>query len=53
MLNKLILDYIDHHAPLKRIKFTRPLAAWMKQLDIIELQKQRAKYTKQRKLDKF
>ena len=53
MLNKLILDCIDRHASLKRTKFTRPLAAWMKQLDIIELQKQRDKYTKQRKLETF
>ena len=53
MLNKLILDCIGRHASLKRTKFTRPLAAWMKQLDIIELQKQRDKYTKQRKLETF
>ena len=39
MLNKLILDCIGRHASLKRTKFTRPLAAWMKQLDIIELPK--------------
>ena len=39
VLNKLILDCIDRHAPLKRTKFTRPPASWMKQLDIIELQK--------------
>ena len=44
MLNTLILDCIDRHAPLKRTKFTRPPAPWMKQLDIIELQKQRDKY---------
>ena len=42
--NKLILDCIDRHAPLKRTKFTRPPAPWIKQLDIIELQKQRDKY---------
>ena len=53
VLNKLILDCIDRHAPLKRTKFTRPPAPWMKQLDIIELQKQRDKYTKQRKLNKL
>ena len=35
MLNKLILDSIDRHAPQKRTKFTRPPAPWMKQLDII------------------
>ena len=43
MLNKLILDCIDRHAPLKTTKFTRTPAPWMKQLDIIELQKQRDK----------
>ena len=43
MPNKLILDCIDHHAPLKRTKFTTPPAPWMK-LDIIELEKQRDKY---------
>ena len=44
MLNKLILDCIDCHAALKRTKFTMPPAPWMKQLDIIELQKQRDKH---------
>ena len=44
MQNKLILDCIDCHAPLKKAKFTRPPAPWMKQLDIIQLQKQRDKY---------
>ena len=44
MISKLILDCIDRHAPLKKTKFTRWPAPWMKQLDIIELQKQRDKY---------
>ena len=44
VLKKLILHCVDHHAPLKRTKFTRPSVPWMKQLDIIELQKQRHKY---------
>ena len=44
MLNKVMLDYIDRHISLKRTKFTRPPAPWMKQLDIIELQKQRDKF---------
>ena len=39
MLNKLLLDCTGLHAPLKRTKFTRQPAPWMKQLDIIELQK--------------
>ena len=43
MLNKLILDCIDRHAPLKRKKITRPPPPWMKQLEIIELQKWRNK----------
>ena len=30
MLNKLILDCIDRHAPLRRTKFTRPRVPWMK-----------------------
>ena len=44
MLNKVMLDYVDRHVSLKRTKFTRPPAPWMKQLDIIELQKQRDKF---------
>ena len=44
LLNKLILDCIGRYAPLKRTKFTRPPAPWMKQLDIIELRKQWDKY---------
>ena len=44
ILNKLILDCIDRHAPPKRTKFTRPPAPWMKQQDIIELQKHCNKY---------
>ena len=43
MLNKLVLDCTDL-APLKRTKFSRPSEPSMKQLDIIELQKQREKY---------
>ena len=44
MLNTLILDCIDRHAPLKGTKFTIRPGPWIKQLDIIELQKQRDKY---------
>ena len=60
MLNKLILNCTDCHAPLKRTKFTRPPAPWTNELDITELQKQRDKiyipvtqHTKQRKLYHF
>ena len=35
MLSKLILDCIDRHAPLKRTKFTRLPAPWLKQLDLL------------------
>ena len=44
MISKLILDCIDRHAPLKRTNVTGWPAPWMKQLDIIELQKHRDKY---------
>ena len=44
VLSKLILDCVDCHTPLKKTKFTRLPAPWMKQLDIIELQKQCNKY---------
>ena len=40
-LNKLITDCLSRHAPIKRTKFTRPPAPWMKTLDIINLQKKR------------
>ena len=40
-LNKLITDCLSCHAPTKRLKFTHPLAHWMKTLDIINLQKER------------
>ena len=43
-LSKLIFNCIDRHAPLKRTKSTRPSVPLMKQLHIIELQKQRDKY---------
>ena len=40
-LNKLIIDCLSRHAPIKRTKFTRLPASWMKLLDIINLQKER------------
>ena len=40
-LNKLITDCLSRHAPIKRLKFTRPAVPWMKTLDIINLQKKR------------
>lgn len=38
-LNKLLLSCIERHAPLKRIKITRPQAPWMKDLRIADLQR--------------
>ena len=40
-LNKLILSVIDKHAPLVKIKFTRPPAPWMKDIKINNLQRER------------
>ena len=42
MLNKVITDCINIHAPLKRVKLTRPIAPWMHDLKSIELQKELA-----------
>ena len=36
ILNKLILSCINHHAPIKRVKITRPIAPWMKDPRIVE-----------------
>ena len=38
IFNHLILKQLDEHAPLKRIRVTRPSAPWMKDLDIVDLQ---------------
>ena len=38
-LNKLLVSCIERHAPLRRIKITRPQAPWMKDLKIAVLQK--------------
>ena len=42
MLNKLIADCINIHAPLKRVKLTRPVVPWIHDPKIIELQKELA-----------
>ena len=42
MLKKLVADYINIHAQLKRVKLTRPIAPWMHNPKIIELQKELA-----------
>ena len=40
-LNSLILECIGRHAPLKRIRATRPPVPWMKCHNIRDLQKER------------
>ena len=40
IFNALITQYLEDHAPLKRIKITRAPAPWMKDLDIVALQNQ-------------
>ena len=40
ILNKLILDCIEKHAPIKRIRLTRPVAPWMKDESIVNLKTQ-------------
>ena len=37
IFNNLVTECIDRHAPLKRIKCTRPPAPWLKSLDIQQL----------------
>ena len=40
-LNKLITECIDRHAPVRKIKLTRPSSPWMKDLDVRDLQRQK------------
>ena len=39
MLNKLITDCIADHAPIKKVKFTRPPARWMKNPELVTAKK--------------
>ena len=39
MLNKLITDCIADHAPIKKVKFTRPPAPWMKDPELVAAKK--------------
>ena len=52
ILNKLILDCIEKHAPIKRIRLTRPVAPWMKDESIVNLKTQNITDTKQELLEK-
>ena len=40
-MNTLMREYINHHAPLRRVKVTRPLAPWLKSDEIRKLQSER------------
>ena len=39
IFNKLVVDYINTHAPLRKVKLTRPIAPWMNDPKIANLQK--------------
>ena len=41
IFNELITTCIDKHAPIERVKITRPSSPWMKDLNITELQRKR------------
>ena len=41
MLNELTLSCINQHAPLRRVKLTRPPAPWMADLNIQDLQQKK------------
>ena len=43
VLNNLITECIDRHAPLRKVKITRPPSPWMKDLNISMLQRARNK----------
>ena len=45
-LNRLLSNCINEHAPIKKCKFTRPPAPWMKDLDINQLQIERNRLRK-------
>ena len=49
ILNKLITDCIDRHAPIRRVKITRPSSPWMKDLRISDLQRKRNRLRKLQK----
>ena len=39
MINKLVTDCIADHAPIRKVKFTRPPAPWMKDLELVTAKK--------------
>ena len=40
ILNKLVLDCIKKHATIKRVRLTRPVAPWMKDESVVNLETQ-------------
>ena len=42
--SQLTREQIERHASLVKTKFTHPPGSWMKQLDIVDLQKKRDNY---------
>ena len=52
ILNKLILNCIEKHAPIKRIRLTGPVAPWMKDESIVNLKTQNITDTKQELLNR-
>ena len=41
LLNSILVEHIDRHAPLRRVRLTRPPAQWMKTKEIQLLQADR------------
>ena len=39
IINKLVVDCIDTHAPIRKVKLSRPIAPWMNDPKIAYLQK--------------
>ena len=37
LLNKLVTDCINEHAPVRRVKITRPVAPWMNNINVIRM----------------
>ena len=47
ILNKLVLNCIEKHAPIKRVRLTRPVVPWIKDESIVNLKTQNITDTKQ------
>ena len=40
ILNKLVLDFIEEHVPIKTVRLTRPVAPWTKEESTVNLKTQ-------------